>query len=69
MPMLIADLTKEFHCARCGIVQNWCDSDWIRLFVEHYGFRIDIPCCKNCFRDVEVTLSSPLPPSATSQQT
>lgn len=67
---VIADLTKEFHCARCGIVQplpKRCTKEWPFEFTKDMFMLIDHSVCEACHNDLKP--SSLHPPSEPSQQT
>ncbi len=68
---VIADLTKEFHCIRCGIIQPWLaqyQAEIPSMIAQNCPMKLIKPLCSECFHEI-IRPFSPHPPSEPSQQT
>ena len=68
--MILAKLSKEFHCARCGIIQDYVDGwvHWVEADHPNLNGIATVVVCDACKKDLTKP-SSPAPPSANSPQT
>lgn len=71
---VIADLTKEFHCMRCGIIQPFRVA-WVDMIFELKGEEPNknglhfATVCDPCMAELHFKPSPPRPPSEPSPQT